>query len=117
MLRQRVRGSSCRRRWLPPTVNSCQWRATQSTITTDFSTPCSRNAEAPTRIARLAAARGMSPTNRFVGLSCLTALLCLCWGAWAPPAHADTIPVRSAELLAEEESYVLNAQFDVAFNP
>ncbi len=59
----------------------------------------------------------MSPTNRFVGLSCLTALLCLCCGAWAPRAHADTIPVRSAELLAEDESYVLNAQFDVAFNP
>ncbi len=59
----------------------------------------------------------MSPTNRFVGLLCLTALLCLCSGAWAPPAHADTIPVRSADLLAEDESYVLNAQFDVAFNP
>src|SRR5260370_15772195 len=111
MLRQRVRGSSCRRRWLPPTANSCQWWATQSTITTDFSTPCSRNAESPTRIARLAAARGMSPTNRFVGLLCLTALLCLGSGAWAPAAHADTIPGRSAELLAADDSYLLNAHF------
>jgi len=59
----------------------------------------------------------MSPTNRFVGLLCLTASLFLCWGAWAPPARADTIPVKSAELLPEDESYVLNAQFDVSFNP
>ena len=59
----------------------------------------------------------MSPTNRFLGLLCLTAALCLCWGSWAPPARADTIPVKSAELRAEDDDYVLNAQFDVAFNP
>ena len=59
----------------------------------------------------------MSPTNRFLGLLCLTASLSLCWGSWAPAAHADTIPVKSAELIAEGENYVLNAQFDVAFNP
>ncbi len=56
----------------------------------------------------------MPPTNRFLGLLCLTASL---WLAFAPAAHGDTIPVKSAELLAEDESYVLNAQFDVAFNP
>ncbi|HTS22913.1 MAG TPA: DUF4390 domain-containing protein [Casimicrobiaceae bacterium] len=38
------------------------------------------------------------------------------WAAWTP-ARADTIPVKSAELKAEDESYVLDAQFDVAFNP
>jgi hypothetical protein len=56
----------------------------------------------------------MPPTNRFFGLLCLTALL---WLALAPAARGDTIAVKSAELRAEEESYVLNAQFDVAFNP
>ena len=56
----------------------------------------------------------MSPTNRFLGLLCLTACLS---SLWAVPASGDTIPVRSAELLPEDGSYVLNAQFDVAFNP
>ena len=32
-------------------------------------------------------------------------------------ACADTIAVKSAELLAEDEDYVLNAQFEFAFNP
>jgi hypothetical protein len=59
----------------------------------------------------------MSPTNRFLGLSWLTASLCLLLVPWAPAAHADTIPVQSAELRVEDESYVLNAQFEVAFNP
>jgi hypothetical protein len=59
----------------------------------------------------------MSPTNRSLGLLCLTASLCVYWGSWAPLARADTIPVKSAELRAEDEDYVLNAQFDVAFNP
>ena len=57
----------------------------------------------------------MSPTNRFLGLLCLTASLCLC-ASWAISARADTIPVKSADLIAEDESYVLNAQFDVVFN-
>src|SRR5204863_9025796 len=48
------------------------------------------------------------------GLLCLTALLSL---PAATIAHADTIGVKSAELLPEDESYVLNAQFDLAFNP
>ena len=56
----------------------------------------------------------MSPTNRFLGLLCLTASL---WLPFAPAARADTIAVKSAELRPEDENYVLNAQFDVAFNP
>lgn len=56
----------------------------------------------------------MSPTHRFLGLLCLTASL---WLLFAPAARADTIAVKSAELRAEEDNYVLNAQFDVAFNP
>jgi len=48
------------------------------------------------------------------GLLCLTALLSL---PAATIAHADTIGVKSAELLPEDENYVLNAQFDLAFNP
>jgi hypothetical protein len=48
------------------------------------------------------------------GLLCLTALLSL---PAATIAHADTIGVKSAELLPEDEDYVLNAQFDLAFNP
>jgi hypothetical protein len=56
----------------------------------------------------------MSPTNRFFGLLCLIASL---WLAFAPAAHGDTITVKSAELRAEDENYVLNAQFDFAFNP
>src|SRR6266540_2356232 len=59
----------------------------------------------------------MSPTNRSLGLLWLTASLCLPLVSWALAAHADTIPVKSAELRVEDESYVLNAQFDVAFNP
>jgi hypothetical protein len=59
----------------------------------------------------------MSPTNRFLGLSCLTASLCLLLMPGASTARADTIPVKSAELRVEDESYALNAQFDVAFNP
>jgi len=48
------------------------------------------------------------------GLLCLMALLS---SPAATIAHADTIGVKSAELLPEDESYVLNAQFDLAFNP
>jgi hypothetical protein len=58
----------------------------------------------------------MSPTNRSLGLLWLTALLCLPLTSWAPAAHADTIPVKSAELRIEDDTYALNAQFDVAFN-
>jgi hypothetical protein len=34
-----------------------------------------------------------------------------------PAAHADTIAVRFAELRADEDTYVLNAEFDLAINP
>jgi len=57
----------------------------------------------------------MSPTHRlllgliFVAVSLLLSL--------APTVHADTIAVKVAELRVEDDSYVLNAQFDVAFNP
>jgi len=59
----------------------------------------------------------MSPTNRLLGLSCLAASLCLLPAPWAPAAHADSIPVQSAELRVEDDNCVLNAQFEVAFNP
>ena len=37
--------------------------------------------------------------------------------ALAPTAHADTIAVKFAELRADEDAYVLNAEFDLAVNP
>ena len=46
-------------------------------------------------------------------LWCLGAILL----PYASLACADTIGVQSAELRLEDEDYVLNAQFDVAFNP
>jgi hypothetical protein len=51
-------------------------------------------------------------TNRFLGLLFLFTLF-----SFALCAAADTIPVTSAELRAEDESVVLNAQFDVSINP
>lgn len=36
---------------------------------------------------------------------------------WVPAAHADTIPVKSAELRIEEGDVLLNAEFDLNFNP
>ena len=57
----------------------------------------------------------MSTKQRlFAGLLCLTASL---WLAVASVARADTIPAKSADLILEDDTYVLNAQFDVAFNP
>jgi hypothetical protein len=58
----------------------------------------------------------MSPTNRLLGLLCVAASLCLCWASWIPSSRADTIPVKSADLRPEDESYALDAQFDVVFN-
>ena len=37
--------------------------------------------------------------------------------ALAPVAHADTIVVKSAELRLDEDTYVLSAEFELAFNP
>jgi len=59
----------------------------------------------------------MSPTNRFPGLLFLAASLCVIWASWISPARADSIPVKSAELREEDDTYALNAQFDVSFNP
>ncbi len=60
------------------------------------------------------AARGMPPKRPLLGfLLCLIATLMLSVAV----AHADTITVKSAELLAEDEDYVLNAQFEFSFNP
>ncbi len=36
--------------------------------------------------------------------------------ALSPPAFADTIAVKSAELRVDEDAYVLNAEFDLAVN-
>jgi hypothetical protein len=44
----------------------------------------------------------------------LTAVLLM---VFAASARADSIAVATGELLAEEDEYVLNAQFDFAFNP
>ncbi len=60
------------------------------------------------------AARGMPPKRSLlVFLSCLIATLMLSVAV----ARADTITVKSAELLAEDEDFVLNAQFEFSFNP
>jgi hypothetical protein len=53
------------------------------------------------------------PTLRRALASGLTALAL----ALAAPAFADSIPVRSAELRVEEGEVLLNAEFDLAFNP
>ena len=37
--------------------------------------------------------------------------------ALAPNAHADTIAVKFAELRADDDAYVLNAEFDLVVNP
>jgi Domain of unknown function (DUF4390) len=36
--------------------------------------------------------------------------------AFSPPARADTILVRSAEIRAEDDDYVLNADFELTLN-
>jgi hypothetical protein len=61
-----------------------------------------------------AAARGMPPKQPLlVRLLWLIATLLLL----VEVVRADTIAVQSAELLAEDDDYVLNAQFDFSFNP
>ena len=47
----------------------------------------------------------------------VTAILVAALAWFAPAAHADTIATHSAELHADEDAYVLNAEFDVALNP
>ena len=61
------------------------------------------------------ASRGMSPKQpSLLRLLCLAVLLLLLGAAGA---RADTITVKSAELLVEDDNYVLNAQFAFSFNP
>ena len=58
----------------------------------------------------------MSSTPRILcGLLCFLAASFVL--SHADSALADTIAVQSAELRLEGDEYVLNAQFDVAFNP
>jgi len=40
-----------------------------------------------------------------------------CWLAFAAPARADTIPVKTAELRIEEGEVLLNAEFEFSLNP
>lgn len=47
----------------------------------------------------------------------LAALMLALACAWPLRAHADTIAVKSAEVRAEEDGYVLNAEFELAINP
>ena len=44
-------------------------------------------------------------------------LLVIAFAALSPAARADTIAVKSAELRADEDMYVLSAEFELAFNP
>ena len=46
----------------------------------------------------------------------VVALLAVALIGLAPAAHADTIQVKMAELRADEDTYVLNAEFEVTFN-
>src|SRR5438552_394940 len=72
---------------------------------------------------------GMPPAIRSPSTQCATAatltrwiagvfvLLGFAFAALPNAARADTIAIKSAELRADEDMYVLNAEFDLAFNP
>jgi hypothetical protein len=47
-------------------------------------------------------------------LACLAAAAC---APLAPAARADTIPVKGAELRVEDGEVLLNAEFEISFNP
>src|SRR6202163_1921360 len=65
--------------------------------------------------ARHDAARGTSLMSRLVfGLFCAALSLL---PPFVAPVRADTIGVQSAELVPDDDDYVLTAHFDVAFNP
>ena len=49
-------------------------------------------------------------------LALLAAGLLLAPCAWIAPAHADSIPVKAAELRVEEGEVLLNAEFDFTLN-
>jgi hypothetical protein len=44
-------------------------------------------------------------------------LLGIALGALSPAANADTIAVNAAELRADDDAYVLNAEFELTLNP
>lgn len=50
-------------------------------------------------------------------LLCAALVLVAVLAAHVPAARADAIVVRSAELRADEDTYVLNAEFEFALNP
>jgi hypothetical protein len=56
-----------------------------------------------------------SALNRLAGLAAGALLGGLAAGT-SLPAHADIIVVKSAEIRADEDDYVLNAEFDLAIN-
>ena len=57
--------------------------------------------------------RGTGPSHARIGAALLLVALWLL----VATARADTIGVKSAEIRADEEAYVLNAEFDFALNP
>ncbi len=57
---------------------------------------------------------GLALTRWLVGISVLLGIA-LC--ALSPVAQADTIAVKTAELRADEDAYVLNAEFELTMNP
>jgi len=65
-------------------------------------------------LPELAASRAATLVRRALRL---VAVLAVALAALAPAARADTITVKSAELRADEDTYVLNAEFEVAINP
>ncbi len=70
----------------------------------------------PQEIRSLSVARDSAPTlaARIAGtVVALTLSLLLPSGA----ARAETIAVKSAEMRADEDAYVVSAEFDLAFNP
>jgi hypothetical protein len=70
----------------------------------------------PFRFPRLVLSRSPRAQCRPAALGVLAALLvALCW--LATPAHADTIPVKAAELRIEEGEVLLNAEFEFSLNP
>jgi hypothetical protein len=64
------------------------------------------------------APRSESPLrNRGASLARLGAAALVVALAFATAAAADTIAVKSAEIRADEDAYLLNAEFDLALNP
>jgi len=57
---------------------------------------------------------GLALTRWLVGVS---ALLGIALAVLSPGAHADTIAIKSVELRADDDAWVLNAEFELAINP